>query len=61
MIGNVMEIKSAQYQKFENEITSITATIDGTVWSVPTTVGNRFYDEIMRQVKEGTLTIKDAD
>ena len=61
MIGNVMEIKSAQYQKFENEITSITATIDGTVWSVPITVGNRFYDEIMRQVKEGTLTIKDAD
>ena len=56
-----MEIKSAQYQKFENEITSITATIDGTVWSVPITVGNRFYDEIMRQVKEGTLTIKDAD
>ena len=61
MIGNVMEIKSAQYQKFENEITSITATIDGTVWSVPITVGNRFYDEIMRQVKEGTLTIKDAE
>ena len=56
-----MEIKSAQYQKFENEITSITATIDGTAWSVPTTVGNRFYDEIMRQVKEGTLTIKDAE
>ena len=61
MIGNIMEIKSAQYQKFENEITSITATIDGTVWSVPITVGNRFYDEIMRQVKEGTLTIADAD
>ena len=61
MIGNIMEIKSAQYQKFENEITSITATIDGTVWSVPITVGNRFYDEIMRQVKEGTLTIKDAE
>ena len=25
------------------------------------TEGNNYYDEIMRQVKEGTLTIADAD
>ena len=56
-----MKIENAQYQKCEDEITSITATIDGTVWSVPTTVGNTFYDEIMHQVAEGKLTIKDAD
>lgn len=56
-----MKIENAQYQKCDNEITSITATIDGVVWSVPTTVGNTFYDEIQRQVKEGTLTIKDAE
>ena len=58
-----MKIENAQYQKceIEDEITSITATIDGTVWSVPTTVGNTFYDEIQRQVKKGILTIKDAE
>jgi len=29
--------------------------------SIPTVVGNRYYDEAMKQVKTGTLTIKEAD
>ena len=43
----------------ENE--SITATIDGQEWSVPLNEGNRHYDEIMKQVAEGTITIEAAD
>jgi hypothetical protein len=40
---------------------SIIATIDGETLSVPLFAGNRHYDEIMRQVAAGTLTIADAD
>ena len=40
---------------------SITATIDGVTVSVPLDPANRHYDEIMRQVAAGTLTIADAD
>ena len=36
-------------------------TIDGQEWSVPVSEGNRHYQEILAQVKAGTLTIKDAD
>ena len=43
----------------ENE--SIIATIDGQEWSLPLVEGNRHYDEIMKQVAEGTLTIEAAD
>ena len=46
---------------YNNEIACINATIDGEVMSVPLVVGNRHYDEIMRQVDAGTLTIADAD
>ena len=34
---------------------------DGKTWSSPLVEGNRYYDEVMKQVKAGTLTIKDAD
>ena len=37
------------------------ATINGVVYGVPFTQGNRHYDEILRQVEAGTLTIQDAD
>jgi len=41
---------------------SITFTLDGNNMSVANgSVGNRHYDEIMRQVDAGTLTIADAD
>jgi hypothetical protein len=35
--------------------------IDGITSFVSYDVGNRHYDEIMRQVNAGTLTIQDAD
>lgn len=57
-----MEISNAQYLTNDSgENVVINATIDGEVMSVPLAVGNRHYDEIMRQVDAGTLTIADAD
>jgi len=55
-----MNITEAQYHEQLN-IKNIKATIDGDVMFVPISEGNRHYDEIMKQVKAGTLTIKDAD
>ena len=40
---------------------AIKATIDGQEMSVPIAEGNRHYDEIMRQVNAGTLTIQEAE
>lgn len=70
----MMEITNAQYNKTpttyaadgvtvaqEGINSSISCTIDGTDLCVPIFVGNVHYDEILKQVKEGTLTIKDAD
>ena len=34
---------------------------DGKILSVPISEGNRHYDEIMRQVAAGELTIADAE
>ena len=58
-----MNITSAQYVKNSDgtDIDSIKATINGKVWSVPLDPDNTDYAEILKQVKEGTLTIKDAD
>jgi|TARA_B100000073_G_scaffold171752_1_gene142045 hypothetical protein len=63
-----MEFKDAKYikdymdaeKKTEPYIT-ISCTVGGRILSIPTVVGNRYYDEAMKQVKEGKLTIKDAD
>ena len=63
-----MEFKNARYikdymdaeKKTEPYIT-ISCTVGGRILSIPTVVGNRYYDEAMKQVKEGKLTIKDAD
>ena len=54
-----MNITSAQYTTEEKTI--IKATIDGTEMFVPPDPNNTDYAEILKQVKEGTLTIKDAD
>ena len=59
-----INITSAQY--IINAVTGqngcIKAVIDGQEITVPLdAAGNRHYDEIMRQVAEGTLTIKDAE
>ena len=57
-----MTVSSAQYHQNEDgDNVSITATIDGQLLLVPLAPGNRHYDEIMRQVEAGTLTIADAD
>ena len=60
-----MEIKDAQYKESTSDwgtkAKAIQATIDGVVCSIPIAEGNRHNDEIMKQVKAGTLTIKDAD
>tara|TARA_R100001460_G_scaffold84411_1_gene125701 strand:- start:235 stop:408 length:174 start_codon:yes stop_codon:yes gene_type:complete len=57
-----MKIEKAQYHKNDNgDNTSINCTIDEIECSVPLVEDNRHYAEILKQVKEGTLTIKDAD
>jgi len=57
-----MNIKSAQYNKGDDgNNCSINVATDEKTLSIPLDPNNRHYAEIMRQVKEGTLTIKDAD
>ena len=58
-----MKITNAQYMKdYENtKISNIRCDIDSITIYVPLDPNNRHYAEILRQVKEGTLTIKDAD
>jgi hypothetical protein len=60
---NNMNITSAQYvnSPMTGQPSSISATIDGTEWSVPLAPSNRHYDEIMRQVDAGDLVIQEAD
>ena len=60
-MNDEMNITSAQYVAWDGVNDSITATIGGVEWSIPLVVGNTHYDEIMRQVAEGTLTIADAE
>ena len=56
-----MNIKDAQYIKHNDENSVVKITIDGTEMFVPIDPNNTDYAEILKQVKEGTLTIKDAD
>ena len=60
-----MNITSAQYYTDGSEMlqgnVGIKATIDGVELKVPLCEGNRHYDEIMRQVEAGTLTIQEAE
>ena len=60
---NGMNITSAKYLKeaITNENCSIKATIEGQELFVPLCVGNRHYDEIMRQVAAGELTIGETE
>lgn len=61
------EFKSIKYLKTEQPDGSILnpsgikATIDGQELFIPISVGNRHYDEIMRQVEAGELTIEEAE
>ena len=58
-----MEIKNAQYVKHFIEKTNcgIECEIDGVVMDVPLDPNNRHYAEIMKQVEEGKLKVKDAE
>tara|TARA_R100001460_G_scaffold106820_1_gene154765 strand:+ start:436 stop:621 length:186 start_codon:yes stop_codon:yes gene_type:complete len=61
-----MIIKNAKYMKApldnpDNKNTAVKATIDAVESWVPIDESNRHYEEIMRQVAAGTLTIADAD
>jgi len=49
----------AKYVTAEKKV--ICVTIDGQPRYVPVSENNRHYAEILKQVKAGTLTIKDAD
>ena len=63
-----MDIKNAKYQKQYDENMKVTgdnigirADINGESVIIPLDSENIDYQEIQKQVKEGTLTIKDAD
>ena len=58
-----MEFNNAQYlkQPQTDKITVVKATIDGKETFIPMNEENTHYAEILKQVKEGTLTIKDAE
>ncbi len=58
---NNINITSAKYVQREGVNETILATIDGKTMTVPLDPDNRHYDEIMKQVAAGDLTIADAD
>ena len=58
------EIKEAKYFKsIDNDINNVIVTYKSSesMTFVPMNEGNSDYAEILKQVKEGTLTIKDAE
>ena len=59
----MMNITSVQYlyDDLSQRNSSIKATIDGQEMFVPIVEGNRHFDEIMRQVEAGSLTIQPAE
>ena len=57
-----MDIKNVKYNSSPEGVkSSIRATIDGKDVTVPMDEDNTHYAEILKQVKEGTLTIAEAD
>ena len=54
-----MKIEEAQY--VEDYKATIKVKLDGEDAFISCDPDNRHYAEILKQVKEGTLTIKDAD
>ena len=61
MIGIKKTYTNAQYFAVEGENVSINVEINGLLSCVPIADDNDDYAEILKQVKEGTLTIKDAE
>ena len=59
-----MNITSAKYVKnLSDENSCIVVTVEGQAGNmiVPLTEGNSEYDEIMRQIEAGILTIEEAE
>ncbi len=56
-----MNIINAKYIQLGGENFNIKFSLDGVEMIAPISEGNRHYDEIMRQVAAGELTIADAD
>ena len=58
-----MIIENAKYFKSYGLATNdiVTATIDEVECSVPMVADNRHYEEILKQVADGTITIAEAD
>ena len=57
-----MNITEAKYYNHNGDCAGIKLTLgDGTVSCVPRRLGNRHYDEILKQVEAGTLTIAAAE
>ena len=56
-----VNITSCQYIVSKGINSSIRATIDGQKMFVPLDPANRHYQEIMRQVEAGELTIQEAE
>jgi hypothetical protein len=58
-----MNIKDVKYVKNSetNKNSGLFAVINGRECAVPLDPANADYQEILKQVKEGTLTIQDAD
>ena len=55
------EFKDAEYITTKDGVKQIRVKIDGVESWVMMDINNRHYAEMMEQVKEGTLTIKDED
>ena len=55
------EFKDAEYIITKDGAKQIKVKIDGVESWVELDTANRHYAEMMEQVKEGTLTIKDAE
>jgi len=59
-----MKIENAEYILCgypENQWKQVRATIDGEELFIPLDENNRHYEEILKQVEAGTLTIKDVE
>ena len=54
-----MIITNVQY--VDDKKRAVTATVDGKNISIPTSPDNRHYAEILKQVKECKLTIKESE
>jgi len=55
------EYSNVKYVALNGENVCISADVDDKNLIIPLSNENRHYAEILKQVKEGTLTIKDAD